>query len=100
MGIVRTRLGSICDNRLVLYYETFVEVSLIISAALEACSVSGISLSLYKQGSMKSEKAPANKESSSSHTGGLQAVMEIKPSLHCGNVFIMLGLYCINNLKS
>lgn len=62
--------------------------------------MSGISSSLCKQASWKRVKARANKESTSLVTGGLQAVMKIRPSLHARNVFVILELYCINNLRS
>lgn len=62
--------------------------------------MSGISSPLCKQASWKYVKARANKDTSSPLTGGLQAVMKIRPSLHGGNVFVIQELYCINNQRS
>lgn len=70
--------------------------------ACEACEalVSGISLPLCKQPYWKCVRARANKYSSPLLTWGLQAVMKIRPSLHGGNIFVILEQYCINNLRS
>lgn len=73
---------------------------IIILLAREACLVSGICSPRSKQPYWKCVRARANKYSSSPFTLGLWAVMKIGPSLHGGNVFIILEVYCINNRRS
>lgn len=84
-----TSLWSICSDMFMFQREYISQVfSIVIPVACEICLVSWISLSLCKQAAWKCVKARANKESSSLLSGGLQAVMKIRPSLHGGEIIL------------